>query len=603
MIQKGKVLSLVTCFMMIGLIASLISGCGPTGEGENEGETPQYGGYLHTIVTSDPLGWDDANPKSSASSHAATTGCYQCLYSGDWTKGNAGGYGTGQVDWILPGPIDRMDSKIGYIADSWQVAPDNTYVTFHLRDGVKWENRAPTNGRAVTAEDVVYSINRNTVTGCYVASAYAALAKVMKASKVDDRNVRIDVTAKEMPELLSLIDYMYIYPTDIVQDIGAVTDWGNSIGTGPFYIQDYTAGSQIVYKKNTVYWETDPIGPGKGNPLPYLDGIYNYIQTDPATMDSLFETGQVDIIDAEHDRAQSILAATSGKNVKYVKFFSDAAKAVIAMRLDKPEKPWSDLRVRQALMLGIDHQKMVNEMYGGEGNYLYWPLADCKEYAGAFLDVTEYPSTPDARVGTNGLSVPDLYTYNPTKAKELLKAAGYEDGFKATIEVWNFYLYLEQLEVVKSMWADIGVDLTIHVNPSLSTIYIYQIFYSYDDMLYAGVAGAGSYFKGTQWSGGGMWNSGRINDPVLDAYRDQMLAAYPDENEMGAIHRELLPYLQEQCYVLQTAGPAYYRFWWPWVKNYSGEGSLGYYKFYNNGFGGLSQYIWIDQTLKKSMGF
>ncbi|MGA8849559.1 MAG: ABC transporter substrate-binding protein [Dehalococcoidia bacterium] len=601
MIQKRKVLLLVTCFMMIGLIASLISGCGGGGGGGGGGgtETPQYGGFLHTVVTSDPLGWDDATTSVMyGNSHAATTGTYQCLYSGDWTKGKAGGYGTSQLDWFIPGPINRLDSKTGYIAQSWDIG--TTSITFHLRAGVRWENRNPTKGRAVTADDVVYSINRNKKVGCYLQTSYKDLATAMNAVKVDESTVRIDCTAAEMPELLSMIDFMYIYPQDVVEE-GDITDWTMSIGCGPFYIKQYTPGSTLFFAKNTVYWETNPIGPGQGDQLPYIDGVYNYIQTDPATMDSLFKTGQVDIIECEHDRALQIKAACP--DAKYVTYFSDAAKAVIAMQINNPDLPYKDLRVRQALMLAIDHQKMVNEMYGGEGGYLYWPLADTKEYADAYLTLSEYPTTPDARVGEYGLSLKDLLTYNPTKAKQLLADAGYPDGFKAKINVWNFYLYLEQLEVVKDMWKDIGVDLEIKVEPSLATIYVYQIFHSFDNMLYAGISGAGNYFKGIAWATDSMWNASHVNDPILNDYRNQMLAAYPDDNAMMAIHRELLPYLQEQCYVISVVGPMTYRFWWPWVKNYDGEGSLGYYKYYNNGYGGLSQYIWIDQALKTSMGF
>jgi peptide/nickel transport system substrate-binding protein len=423
----------------------------------------------------------------------------------------------------------------------------------------------------------------------------------MSASKVDESTVRIDCSSEEMATLISMIDFMYIFPQDVIETYGDMNDWERAIGSGPFYVKDYVAGSQIYLEKNDLYWETNPVGPGEGDQLPYLDGVRVLIQPDPSTTDSLFMTGQLDINPAvEYDRAQAVL--DSCPDAEYVTYFTDGGKAVICMRLDKEDLPYQDLRVRQALMLAIDHERLVDELYGGEGEYLYWPLADCKEYADAYLELDEYPDTPDPRVGSDGLPVKDLFGYNPTKAKELLADAGYPDGFKCEIVVWNYYYYLDQLQVVADMWADIGVDLTINT-VDYATVTATMFFHSYDDMLYSGYAGAGTYFKGTNWWGKGMFNGSLIDDPVLNDYRDQMMAAYPDDEEACSIHREMLPYLQENCYVIHVVGADTYRFWWPWVKNYSGEGSLGYYKFISQGFGGFTQYLWIDQDLKEDMGY
>jgi peptide/nickel transport system substrate-binding protein len=598
MIQKRKVLALVVCLMIVGLITSLTSGCAPSnGDGDGDGDgavQPQYGGVLNVYTQADPVGWDDAVGNCP---HYNVPGCYQTLWSGDWSKGIAGGYGTKEADWFIGGDVNRLETVTGRIADSWELGED--YITFHLRDGVRWEDRFPTNGREVTADDVVVSINRHTEEGAYLRMGYPALAAAMSASKVDESTVRIDCTAEEMPELLSMIDFMYIFPADVIETFGDMNDWERAIGTGPFYVKEYVPGSCTYLEKNPVYWETNPVvgSPGYGDQLPYLDGVNRFIQPDPSTQDSLFTTGQVDITMVEYDRAQVLITLPG---VKYVKWFTSSGKAVICMRTDDEDKPYSDLRVRQALMLGIDHQKMVDELYGGEGEYLYWPVSDCKEYHGTYLELEDYPDEPVS--GPEAISVKDLYTYNPTKAQELLADAGYSDGFKAEIFVWNLPIYIDQLQVVADMWADIGVDLTIKP-VDYATISVRMYYRNYEDMMYFGMAGAGTYFKGTEWYGSGMWNGSYINDPVLNDYRDQMIAAWPDEEEMDSIHRQLLPYLQEQCYVIQTVGWNTYTIWWPWVKNYSGEGSLGYYKLPNNGFGGLTQYIWIDQDLKESMGY
>jgi hypothetical protein len=144
----------------------------------------------------------------------------------------------------------------------------------------------------------------------------------------------------------------------------------------------------------------------------------------------------------------------------------------------------------------------------------------------------------------------------------------------------------------------IGVNLTI--KPVDNNMWITrQYLRSYDDMFYGKYAGFSTYFKGINWATPSMFNASNVDDPVLNEYRDQMLAAYPDEDEVDRIHQEMLPYLLEQCYAIQTAGANAYRFWWPWLKNYSGEGSVGFYKALNPD---RWAYVWIDEELKEEMG-
>jgi peptide/nickel transport system substrate-binding protein len=601
MIQKRKVLTLVVCLMVVGLIASLISGCAPTGDGGDEDgngdDTPQYGGELTVVVAADPVGYDDAIVY-----HYQTHGPYECLWSGDWAKGNAGGYGTGECGWLLHGELNRLEFDKGYLAESYEIGDD--YIIFHLRDGVKWHDKYPCNGREATADDVLFSIERQrTLSTAYLCKNYPATAAAMSVYKIDENMVRIDCSSQEMPNLLSLIDFMYIYPHDVIKTYGDINDWERAIGTGAFSLNEYVEGSYIYYERNPDYWGTNPVGPGEGDQLPYLNGVKTLIEPDPSTIDSLFTNGQIAVVTADtsdYDRVEALKILPA---VEYVRFFDHSNKGVVIyMRTDKADKPYHDVRVRQALMLAIDNQKIVDELYGGEGEILYWPVYYCKEYAGAYLPLEDLNDDmiEDILPGES-ISVADLFEYNLELAQELLAEAGYPDGFQAEIVVWNSCPHTDVITMVKDMWAEIGVDLTIKPL-DFGAWNAMQYFRSYNDMLYGFYANVSVYFKGINWSGTTMWNTSYVDDPVLNDYRDQMLAAYPDEEECDRIHREMLPYLLEQCYVLQTAGHYTYRFWWPWVKNYSGEGSLGYYKGLNNGFGGLTQYVWIDQELKEEMG-
>jgi peptide/nickel transport system substrate-binding protein len=582
MIEKGKVLLLVMCFMMIGLIASLTSGCagGGGGGGGGGGEKPQYGGVLTLQVAADPVTWDD-----TIQAHYTTSGPYECLWSGDWAKGIAGGYGSKVCDWLIPGAINRMEGKTGYIAESWEIGDD--YIIFHLRDGVHWQNKAPPKGRLVTADDVVFSLQRNQGSGAYLAKAYPKLAAAMSVSKVDEHTVRIDCTKEEMPELITLIDFMYIYPKDVIETYGDMNDPDRAIGTGAFSLKEYVPGSSLYYERSSNYWRTNPVGPGAGDQLPYLDGIRVLIQPDPSTVDSLFKTGELDALYCDCDRAQEIKADCP--DVKYVKFFGEGGARVIFMRLDKADLPYQDVRVRQALQLAIDGSKLVNELYGGEGEILYWPVYPCKEYAGAYLELKDYPA-----------EVQELFTQNIDNAKQLLSDAGYPDGFKADIVVYNYYFDLDSIQAVKDMLHEIGVDLTIKLQ-DYATWTTTWYFRSYTDMYYGSYSGVGTYFKGINWSGTSMFNASYVNDPTLNDYRDQMLAAYPDEAKCDQIHTQMLPYLIQQCYVIQTAGADYYRMWWPWVKNYDGEMSVGYYKALS--VSNNDACVWIDEDLKAEMGY
>jgi peptide/nickel transport system substrate-binding protein len=283
--------------------------------------------------------------------------------------------------------------------------------------------------------------------------------------------------------------------------------------------------------------------------------------------------------------------------VDYVTFSEGGS--VLFMRLDQEGAPWTDVRVRQAMQLAINNQQMVDQLYGGDGETLYWPVFYAPEYAGAYVPLEDLDDDTFEVLPGETISVADLFGYNLELAQALMEDAGYGEGFQVQVDCYNYYLYIDQMQVVVNMLADIGIE--VELKPvDYSTYTMTWVLGTYPEMMYAGMSGVATYFKGINWSGTSMFNASNIDDPVLNDYRDQMLAAYPDEAAVDQIHTEMIPYLLEQCYGIQTVSFNTYRLWHPWVKNYSGEGSLGYYKSYVEGW---AQYGWIDQDLKESMGY
>ena len=97
--------------------------------------------------------------------------------------------------------------------------------------------------------------------------------------------------------------------------------------------------------------------------------------------------------------------------MQYHKYVQGAG--MIGMRTDKPNLPFSDIKVRKALMMATDFNCSDQTVHGGDGEMLGWPLVNTPAYSKAYMPLDEMPADVKA-----------LYTYNPDEAKELLKEAG-----------------------------------------------------------------------------------------------------------------------------------------------------------------------------------
>jgi peptide/nickel transport system substrate-binding protein len=575
---KKRLAVVLGCLIVVSLI---LTGCGTGGKQALpvEKQKPVYGGVLNLQQVGDTQGFDDAIAPHYACNSLKLTN--EEAWEGDWAKGRAGGYGSHEVDWFLAGSVNRLAQKGGALAESWEIS-DKDAITLHIRKGVYWHDKPPVNGREVTADDVVFSLNRQyTLPAAYMKRTYPKAAETTQISAPDDYTVVIKCQPEYFGDVISMLDYMNIYPREAVEQFGDMSDWKNSIGTGPFILTDYISGNVMTFDKNPNYWGKNPIGPGEGDQLPYLDGVKIFVMPDESTRIAAFRTGKLDILTMDWELAQEFL---QNPKLQHIRYFEDGGQAVIYMRTDKKDSPLSDKRVRKALWLAIDNKKILDEYYGGQGTLLKWPIMLLDEYAGAYTPLEKLPE-----------SVQELFGYNPEKAKQLLADAGYPNGFKVSIVCWNLRAYVDPLTMVKAMWAKVGVDLEIDAKeygPFTSVL----VRRAYDDMLFGFYSGVGSYFKGINYTGTGMYNGSYVDDPVLNKAREDMLAAYPDEAKVDEIHQDLMPYLLEQAYVIALPAGEQYRFWWPWVKNYSGEASLGYYNV-----GNFAKYVWIDQELKDSM--
>lgn len=576
--MKRKKIAWITALALgiSALVFSLVSGCakGPS-EMAPEKEKPEYGGML-------TLGWWINPPLDDfmnwhfmcATLHLTN----EEPFEGDWTKGEAAGYGTKEVDWRVRGMIASFGSRAGAVIEKQEIGEDT--ITWHVRKGIHWHNKPPTNGRELTADDVAWSLNRQLTSP--IGKAY--LPGPVEVSVVDPYTLVMKLPREQRWQFDNWFgDYFSVWPKDAGEEFGGFTDWKNSIGSGPFMLTEYVADSHMLLTRNPNYWQKNPIGPGKGDQLPYLDKVKILVIPEQSTAESLFRTGQLDILDTPIDTAAEFLRMPQ---VKHTEIWDDWGRRVIYMRLDKKDKPWSDERVRKALMMAIDYKQIVDQLYGGKAVVLSWPLMPIPPYTAAYMPLEEMPA-----------EVRELYTYNPQKAKQLLAEAGYPNGFKVKMFAWSNPGYLDPVLLIKDMWAKVGVEMELET-VDYGTYTNVLVNRSYEEMAHGEDAGAATYCKGMNWYGPQRYNGSYIDDPVLTRAVEAMMEAWPNETECMKIHKQTMPYLLARAYTIPLPKPVTYRFWWPWVKNYSGESGVGYYNQPN-----FAKYVWIDQELKKSMGY
>ena len=540
-------------------------------------QKPQYGGVLTMAMTADTGGFDDCItlPWHNYSIQITNDG----LLTGDFAKGQAG---TNEISNLFTGymPVELMT---GAIAESWEF-PDEETVIFHIRKGVRFalnperEASRMVGGREVTADDVVFSINRYYY---FPTSHLVTKPEDVKPASVTATD-KYTVVLKAGPAAHifatfndTLCSKIRVYASEVMEKYGDASDWENSVGAGAFILVDYVPGSSITYERNPNYYAKHHLYPE--DQMPYPDGVVQMVIIDRSTRLAALRTAAVDWIAGAYWEEKDNLLAT--KPELKVRGTPGTAPYQMAMRTDKP--PFDDIRVRKALSMALDRQKIIDTVYGGNAYILAFPILPEPDFKAFYTPLEELPQ-----------SAREQFEYNPEKARQLLAEAGYPEGFKT--EIVTTKDYVDELLVVKEYFADIGVDLAVNVK-EMAVWRSIEARRTHEHMLYRYISSSFPYqFK---FAIPGYYQNGSfIDDPRINETIAWIAAHGWDDAECRKRAKDDFAYALEQVWYIAPPAKLTYYVWWPWVKDYNGEYSVGRSKYYN-----WPKWVWIDQDLKEDM--
>ena len=539
-----------------------------------QAEAPKYGGSLEigtAYVTLSALSWDlaDWNWKQNHD----TGQFYEQLFAADLSKSKRLG---GKYSFI-PDAWLPSDAVRGELAESWKWT-DPLTLEIKIRKGVKFPAKPGVMAeRELVADDVIFSFNRMNNSPKKIPTYFDHIEKFEATDK--------HTVVMKLKEYNAEWDYRFgwgyysgIVPKEVVA--AGASNWKNLNGTGPFMLTDFVQGNSNTYTKNSIYWGKEKIG-GKEYKLPFVDKVVYRTIKDEATQHSALRTGKLDIHESLRWQAVDELKK-SAPQLQWSKWL-DTNGVFLSMRVDT--KPFDDIRVRRALNLAVNKQAIVKEFYNGNAELFAYPQHP--DYVGYYEPLEAMPA-----------AVKELFTYDPAKAKQLLAEAGYSKGFTFKVQVCSCQPdHMELLPLVAAYLEQVGVKLEIQPME-------YGAFLS----AMTSKKNAPGYFMRNGHTNptttirksfvkAQVWNPSQWSD---EEYDKKMAAVYLERDEqtrqrmLKLMTREIL----EKAPYLWLPTPYLFTAWWPWVKNYGGELRAGAVRP-----GPIYARIWVDQDMKKKMGF
>ncbi len=324
-----------------------------------------------------------------------------------------------------------------WLAEKWYISPDGKVFTFYLRKGVKFHD-----GTDFNADAVVFSFERqrdpNHPFHKYGEWEYWSWCfnEIEKVEKVDDYTVRITLSEEFAPFLTTMAMFtVYIVSPTNHEKLGAEAS-SHPVGTGPFKFVEWVKDDHITLEKFENYWGPKP----KIDKLIFKvipDASVRLLELQKGTIDGMEFPNPDDLEKIKNDKNLTLLTQP-GLNVGYLAF---------NLGEDTPgyDSKLSDVRVRKAIYHAINRQDIVEHLYKGTAVVAKNPL-------------------PPTLWGYNDEIVD--YEYNPEKAKELLKQAGYPNGFETNLwamPVARPYMFDPQkiAEAIQSDLAKVGIKAKI----------------------------------------------------------------------------------------------------------------------------------------------
>jgi peptide/nickel transport system substrate-binding protein len=330
---------------------------------------------------------------------------------------------------------------IGDLAKSWDVTDGGMTYTFKLHENVTWWD-----GKPLTAEDVVFSLNRMIEEGKPRPRVGLLRPSVKSAALVDRYTVRVNLKLPSPSFLQFLaVDYMKILPKHVVEAGVDINNWQNIVGSGPFKIKRARRGDSVVFEKNNHYFKKD---------RPFLDGLRVVIITDQGTAAAAIKAGQIhattavsglqvdDMLKLEQDlKGRYTLYWQPANNVEH--FFGNTER-----------EPWKDTRIISALRLATDRREMQKAF--GSGYYgLGVPFPPGAWYTSSVEELLTRP-------GFRSPKDQDI-----ADAKALLKAAGYDPPAKLGKRVLTVPIVLYWPDVAQLWTAQMRRHLGLEVEIKL----------------------------------------------------------------------------------------------------------------------------------------
>ncbi len=333
---------------------------------------------------------------------------------------------------------DGKSEIVPSLAKSWDISEDGKTYILHLMEGVKFHN-----GEDFKADDVVYSLNRIvTVQGAVNSSfvsqiegfdelANGVATELSGVKAIDDYTVEIKLKEPYAGFMASLaaapVSILDEKTTTMAGDkFGIEPEF--TVGTGPFKLKEWKLNEGIELVKNENYWKE----------APKIDGVEIKVVPDTETQNIMYRNGELDILDLDY-------------MVDYIPTYKQEFKdnlvsvprvGITYFTFNENIEPLNNVNIRKALSMAIDRQAIVDSMYNGTASI-------------------ENGIFPKGLIGHNENI--EAIEYNTEKAKEILAAEGYPNGFDMEIAIDSASSDTTKsvLEIISEQLSEIGVNASL----------------------------------------------------------------------------------------------------------------------------------------------